>query len=171
MTTTTAKAIVTNLVESEDNTQVTVYLGADYGTDSDPINQEWAAYTPALSLVMGVKPSVAEHFPIGGKFTLTFELDEPAAEAPAADPTPAPQIPTSTTSAGTEATAAASSSATPAAVPAAPAGAAETTPPAPATEAPSSASASDAPPAQDPLAVAPNTVDHNPAASTSESGQ
>lgn len=155
MTTITAKATVTNVVESE--TQVTVYMGADYGTEADPINQEWAPYTPALSLAMSVKPSVAEHFPVGGHFTLTFELDEPTAEVPAADPTPAPEIPTSATELPATETTPESTPAYPSTdAPAAPSSA-------PAADAATYSAAAEVTPAQaDPLAVAPTTVDHNP---------
>lgn len=139
MTTITAKAIVNDLKETTDGTQVNVHMGADYGTEADPINQEWAAYTPGLSLVMGIKPELADKFPIGGHFTLTFELGEPAAEVPAVDPAPTT---TETTSSTPETpTPSASDAGSVSAEPAAPA-------------------SSDV--AADPLVVAPATVDHNP---------
>lgn len=150
MTTITAKAIVNDLNETEDGSQVNVHMGADYGTDAAPINQEWAAWTPGLSLVMGIKPELAEKFPIGGKFTLTFELDDPeAALVPATPADPTPEIPTTATNSTQE---------TP--TPTAPdAGSASAEPADPA----SSDAAAESADYVDPTAIAPTTVDHNPA--------
>lgn len=39
----------------------------------DGRNAEWAAATPNLSLSMTVIGAVAEHFELGGKYTLSFE--------------------------------------------------------------------------------------------------
>lgn len=125
MSTITAKAIVAK-VDEQDAEQTAIHLQADYGTDAEPINQEWARYTPTLNILMVVKNEIATHFPILGKFKVTFELDDedkapaeqpstpaapdpttvqpataptpPAPEAPApADPTPAPTPTTSST--------------------------------------------------------------------------
>lgn len=38
----------------------------------DGRNQEWAVFTPSLSLQMTVKGDVADHFAPGGRYTLTF---------------------------------------------------------------------------------------------------
>jgi hypothetical protein len=46
---------------------------ADY---QDGRNKEWASATPALSLSMTVKSSVAEHFESGRAYTLTFTPEE-----------------------------------------------------------------------------------------------
>lgn len=48
-------------------------FAADY---QDGRNQEWAAFTPSLSFQMNVKDSVAAHFRVGGKWTVTFEPDD-----------------------------------------------------------------------------------------------
>jgi len=42
----------------------------------DGRNKEWATATPALSLTMTVKSSVAEHFEQGRAYTLTFTPEE-----------------------------------------------------------------------------------------------
>jgi hypothetical protein len=46
-----------------------VYLTADY---ADGRNKEWADATPSMNVSATVKNSVAEHFPAGQRFTLTF---------------------------------------------------------------------------------------------------
>lgn len=53
--------------------QVSLAFSPDY---ADGRNAEWAAYTPALSLQMTVKPEVATHFEQGKPYTLTFEPTE-----------------------------------------------------------------------------------------------
>lgn len=73
--TVTAKIKVTGK-ESQDpseDSQVTLNFGPDY---ADGRNAEWAKYTPGLSLTMGVKASVAEHFNQGQPWTLTFTPTE-----------------------------------------------------------------------------------------------
>ena len=50
--------------------EVGLQFHADYDDDR---NQEWAKYTPALSVAMTVLPEVAERFEVGQAFTLTFE--------------------------------------------------------------------------------------------------
>lgn len=45
----------------------------DYADDR---NKAWAAATPALSLSLVVKESVAEHFTPGNAYTLTFTPDD-----------------------------------------------------------------------------------------------
>lgn len=67
----TAKAVVSNA--RRDGEQTTVTIGADY---ADGRNAEWARYTPGLSLTIGVRNELADLFPVGGRLTLTFELDE-----------------------------------------------------------------------------------------------
>jgi hypothetical protein len=59
-----------------DTRQVTVSFGADYADDR---NKEWALYTPGLSLTMGLRGTVADHFEVGTAYTLTFsrEINEP----------------------------------------------------------------------------------------------
>lgn len=52
--------------------QTTLRFGVDYQDDR---NKEWAAATPALSLVMTVRNDVLEHFNVNDKFTLTFEKE------------------------------------------------------------------------------------------------
>lgn len=50
--------------------QVQLMFVPDY---LDGRNQEWAKYTPALSLKMTVLPSIAERFEVGTGYTLTFD--------------------------------------------------------------------------------------------------
>lgn len=71
----TAKAIVTNRTPHGEpgNTGMTITLGADY---NDERNKEWAYYTPGLSIQMTVRESVADAFPLGAKFTLTFDSND-----------------------------------------------------------------------------------------------
>lgn len=64
----TAKIKVTRHEPVSDD-QVQLEFGPDY---NDGRNKEWAKYTPAFSLSMVVKDTVAEHFPMGKEFTLTF---------------------------------------------------------------------------------------------------
>ena len=54
-------------------------FGPDY---QDGRNAEWAAATPNLSVSMTVIDAVAEHFELGGKYTLTFTPTGDAGEAP-----------------------------------------------------------------------------------------
>lgn len=69
----TAKVFLSNRVDVDaEQTKLDFY--ADY---NDGRNKEWAKYTPALNLTMTVKKEIADkHFPTGGHFTLTFDLDE-----------------------------------------------------------------------------------------------
>lgn len=69
----TAKVFVSNLITFAGNDNVQVSFAPDYQDDR---NKEWAAATPALHLVMTVKAEVGELFKQGGKYTLTFDLDE-----------------------------------------------------------------------------------------------
>lgn len=56
------------------NEQVALRFEADY---ADGRNQEWAKYTPSLSLSMNVKPEVADGaFEVGRAYTLTFTAEE-----------------------------------------------------------------------------------------------
>lgn len=55
-----------------DARQVVVTFIPDY---ADGRNKEWSLYTPALSLQMTVKGSVADQFEPGRAYTLTFEAD------------------------------------------------------------------------------------------------
>lgn len=71
MTKVTAKVRVSSKEQASGGVQVT--FSPDY---SDGRNKEWAVATPALSLVMTVKPEVADHFESGGAYTLTFEKSE-----------------------------------------------------------------------------------------------
>lgn len=56
-----------------DNSQVYLQFYADY---DDGRNQEWARYTPSLSLNMTVKPEAAGGFEVGRAYTLQFVEDE-----------------------------------------------------------------------------------------------
>ncbi len=67
----TAKVKVTNNVVNGDYASLS--FNADY---ADGRNQEWAYATPSLSLSMTVRPEVAERFPMGQAFTLTFTGDD-----------------------------------------------------------------------------------------------
>ncbi len=60
----------TTYAEGTENEQVKLDFTPDY---DDGRNKEWSLYTPALSLSMTVKPSVAEQFEPGQAFTLVFE--------------------------------------------------------------------------------------------------
>jgi hypothetical protein len=59
--------------EGTDSEQVNLTFVPDY---NDGRNKEWARFTPGLSLTMGVKPEVAEHFEPGDHFTLTFTKED-----------------------------------------------------------------------------------------------
>lgn len=74
MTAITAKVECTRKTDAHSGT-VDLTFGADY---ADGRNKEWAEFTPALSMTMNVKGSVAEHFQPGAKYTLTFEPETPA---------------------------------------------------------------------------------------------
>jgi hypothetical protein len=80
MITVTAKVKCTGKTQTEpgDDGQVNLTFGADY---EDGRNAEWAKYTPGLSLTMGVKASVAEHFEQGGAYTLTFTPEQEEGQA------------------------------------------------------------------------------------------
>lgn len=58
---------------SHDDADVMLGFQPDY---QDGRNREWATATPALSLNMTVKSSVAEHFEQGHAYTLTFTPEE-----------------------------------------------------------------------------------------------
>lgn len=76
MTDVTAKVVVSkHEIVSEGTAYEAVSLGfaADY---ADGRNHAWAVATPALSIGMTVKPEVAEHFPQGKAFTLTFTPED-----------------------------------------------------------------------------------------------
>lgn len=68
----TAKIKCTNKNPATGDYQ-TLTFQPDY---ADGRNKEWAAATPALSLTMSVKESVAGLFEPGNAFTLTFTPDE-----------------------------------------------------------------------------------------------
>lgn len=68
---TTAKVECTRKQDSGD--QVTLEFQADY---KDGRNKEWAEYTPALSITMTLKKSVAVNFNVGDAFLLTFEKED-----------------------------------------------------------------------------------------------
>lgn len=70
MSNVTAKVKLNNKQPWEDQSVLTFV--ADY---EDGRNKEWAKFTPALSLSMTVKNSVAEHFETGKSYTLTFSED------------------------------------------------------------------------------------------------
>lgn len=59
--------------------QVGLAFQADYDHGR---NKEWAKYTPAISVMMTVKPEVAEHFQLNEPFTLVFIPDEPVVSSP-----------------------------------------------------------------------------------------
>jgi hypothetical protein len=59
--------------EGTENEQVQLTFVPDY---NDGRNQEWARFTPALSLTMTVKPEVAEQFEAGKHYTLTFTEED-----------------------------------------------------------------------------------------------
>ena len=67
----TAKVTCVSKTEQGESTLLT--FGADY---NDGRNEEWAYYTPALSLTMTVKAGAGEHFEQGAHYTLTFEPSE-----------------------------------------------------------------------------------------------
>jgi hypothetical protein len=72
----TAKVVVSGNVTTGQGTayeQVNLSFTPDY---ADGRNKEWAVATPGLSLSMTVKPEVAEHFPQGKAFTLTFTPED-----------------------------------------------------------------------------------------------
>jgi len=72
----TAKVAVHRKTESGvgNQRQVTAEFIADY---ADGRNKGWSLNTPCLALSMQMKGEVADLFPIGQPFTLTFE-QEPA---------------------------------------------------------------------------------------------
>lgn len=79
MTDVTAKVVVSKhdtLQEGTPYEAVSVAFSPDY---TDGRNKAWAVATPSLSLMMTVKPDVAEHFPIGKAFTLTFTPEDVSA--------------------------------------------------------------------------------------------
>ena len=52
--------------------QVHVTMQADY---NDERNKEWAKYTPGATYNFTVKEELADEFPIGASFTVTFEKE------------------------------------------------------------------------------------------------
>lgn len=76
MTDVTAKVVVSKHDPINEGTQyeaVSLAFMADY---ADGRNKEWAVATPAISLMMTVKPDVAKHFPMGKPITLTFTPED-----------------------------------------------------------------------------------------------
>lgn len=69
MTAVTAKVSLSQMNRSADG-QVGLVFVPDY---ADGRNKEWAMYTPAASFQMTVKAEVADHFTLGGAYTVTFE--------------------------------------------------------------------------------------------------
>jgi len=70
----TAKVRCYNRVTT-DPAQDIVYFNADYSDkDGTAINQEWARWTPGLSITMGVRKTVP--FEAGKSYTLTFDDGE-----------------------------------------------------------------------------------------------
>ena len=67
---TTMKMKVTSV--RPDNGQVSILMNADY---ADEKNKEWAKYTPNASYNFVVKEELADEFPIGASFTVTFEKE------------------------------------------------------------------------------------------------
>lgn len=61
------------IIGEGDNRQANVSFAADY---ADGRNQEWAMYTPNLSLTMTLKGAVGDRFEVGQAYTLTFEPSE-----------------------------------------------------------------------------------------------
>lgn len=72
MKTTAVAKLYTKGASSSDG-QTALHFQADY---NDERNKEWSKYTPILNLQMTVLDSVAEHFNLGGRYLLTFELAE-----------------------------------------------------------------------------------------------
>ncbi|GAA2092244.1 hypothetical protein [Actinomadura alba] len=68
----TAKIVCQGKTESGegDERQAHVTFGPDY---ADGRNEEWALYTPSLSLSMNLRGPVADRFEQGSRYTLTFE--------------------------------------------------------------------------------------------------
>jgi hypothetical protein len=67
---TTMKMKVNSTVATDG--QVAVQMSADY---ADEKNKEWAKYTPNASYNFVVKEELADEFPIGASFTVTFEKE------------------------------------------------------------------------------------------------
>lgn len=67
----TAKALCNSKTLSQGSTEIK--FTADY---RDERNKAWAAYTPALSFSLTVKPEVAELFELGGSYTVSFEKSD-----------------------------------------------------------------------------------------------
>ena len=75
MSGTTAKVRVHSITPSGAD-QVTVALSAHYRDGDNEINQEWAKWTPSLSLSITVKAELADRFPVGQAFLLTFTPED-----------------------------------------------------------------------------------------------
>lgn len=56
-----------------DDRQVNVSFLPDY---NDGRNKQWARWTPALSLSMGLRGAVADQFEVGRAYALTFEPED-----------------------------------------------------------------------------------------------
>lgn len=65
----TAKTKVWGNTQNDASSRM-ITLGADYAGGR---NQEWSSATPNLHFVMAVKNEIAERFPVGATFTVTFE--------------------------------------------------------------------------------------------------
>lgn len=70
MTAVTAKVECSRKTNEASPDQFELNFTPDY---ADGRNAEWSLYTPALAFSMIVKASAAEHFELGGKYTVTFE--------------------------------------------------------------------------------------------------
>ncbi len=64
----TAKAVVSGLINNG-NGQTTVQFRGDY---DDPMNKEWAKWTPVFNLQMVVKDELVNNFKHNQSFTVTF---------------------------------------------------------------------------------------------------
>lgn len=56
--------------------QVAVTIGTHYREGDNEINQEWSKYTPSLSISITVKAELADRFPVGQAFLLTFTPED-----------------------------------------------------------------------------------------------
>lgn len=68
---TTAKVFVSHVNTGDETTLVG--FSADY---NDGVNKAWSKWTPTLALQMTVKNEIADQFPYGRKFTLTFNPED-----------------------------------------------------------------------------------------------
>lgn len=79
----TSKEPVGQPAEDPADQQWMLVFGPDY---DDGANAEWALYTPALSLSMTVKASVAEEYAVGQPWDLAFTKPDGHAEDADRDP-------------------------------------------------------------------------------------